>query len=79
MRTMSGIGRSIGAAVTGNRRLEDFEYAPLFTFGALLLFLSFLVFWWPRGFSWPLAVLGGWIAFSFILEGASLWWHRRAK
>jgi len=79
MRTMSGIGRSIGAAVTGNRRLEDFEYAPLFTFGALLLFISFLVFWWPRGFSWPLAVLGAWIAFSFIVEGASLWWHRRTQ
>jgi phosphatidylserine/phosphatidylglycerophosphate/cardiolipin synthase-like enzyme len=77
MRTMSGIGRSIGAAVTGNRRLEDFEYAPLFTFGAILFVIAGLAFWWPRAFAWPLAALAAWIGISFIMEAVSLWRRRR--
>ena len=35
-RTVSGVGRTIGAAVTGNRPLENFEITPLVGIAALL-------------------------------------------
>jgi phosphatidylserine/phosphatidylglycerophosphate/cardiolipin synthase-like enzyme len=76
IRTMSGIGRSIGAAVTGSRRLEEFEYAPLFTFGTLLSILAILAIIYPRLFAWPMAVLAGWTGASFVLEAVALWRKR---
>ncbi len=79
MRTMSGIGRSIGAAVTGNRRLEEFEYAPLFTFGALLSTCSVLAITYPRVVAWPLALLAGWTGASLVIEAAALWRRRRTR
>jgi len=76
MRTMTGLGRSIGAAVTGNRRLEEFEFAPLMTFGAILAVVAGLAFWYPRVFAWPLAGLAGWTGLSFIAEAVTLWRRR---
>jgi phosphatidylserine/phosphatidylglycerophosphate/cardiolipin synthase-like enzyme len=72
MRTVTGLGRSIGAAVTGNRRLEEFEFAPLLTFGALLTALAAVTFWHPFVVAWPIAVLAGWTGISFVIEAASL-------
>ncbi len=77
MRTVSGLGRSIGAAVTGNRQLEDFEYAPLFTFGTLLVVLAGVALVSPRLLAWPLALLAGWTGASFVFEAISMWWRRR--
>jgi cardiolipin synthase A/B len=79
MRTMSGIGRSIGAAVTGNRRLEEFEYAPLFTFGTLLSILAVLAVMYPSALAWPLAVLAGWTGISLVLEAIPLWRKRGTR
>ena len=76
MRTMTGLGRSIGAAVTGNRRLVEFEFAPLMTFGAILAVVAGLAFWYPRVFAWPLAGLAGWTGLSFIAEAVKLWRRR---
>jgi cardiolipin synthase len=79
MRTVTGLGRSIGAAVTGNRRLEDFEFAPLLTFGMLLSLIAALAFWYPRAFAWPLAILAGWTGLSFIAEAVTLWRRRGTR
>jgi hypothetical protein len=37
---MTGVGRSIGAAISGNRPLEDFELAPLVAWAWLLLLVA---------------------------------------
>jgi phosphatidylserine/phosphatidylglycerophosphate/cardiolipin synthase-like enzyme len=79
IRTMSGIGRSIGAAVTGSRRLEEFEYAPLFTFGTLLSILAVLAIIYPRMFAWPVAILAGWSGASFVLEAVAMWRKRDTR
>ena len=76
IRTVRAMGRSMGAAVTGNRRLEDFEFAPLLTFGALLIAGSALVIWRPVVLAWPLAVLAAWTGISFVVEAATLWRRR---
>jgi cardiolipin synthase A/B len=76
MRTMSAMGRSMGAAVTGNRRLEEFEFAPLLTFGVLLILIATLTIWRPAAIAWPIAILAGWTGLSFIVESAMLWRQR---
>jgi cardiolipin synthase A/B len=78
MRTVTGLGRSIGAAVTGNRRLEEFEFAPLLTFGALLLVLAILGSLYPKLIAWPLALMAGLTGVSFVWEATALW-RRRAQ
>jgi phosphatidylserine/phosphatidylglycerophosphate/cardiolipin synthase-like enzyme len=79
MRTVSGLGRSIGAAVTGNRRLEEFEFAPLFWFGTLLAVISALGIFYPRAMAWPIAALAGWSGVSFVIEALTLWLRRRDR
>jgi len=76
MRTVTGLGRSIGAAVSGNRRLEDFEFGPLFTFGGLLTVIAVLGIVYPKSLAWPFAMLAGWTGVSFIVEAVSLWRRR---
>jgi phosphatidylserine/phosphatidylglycerophosphate/cardiolipin synthase-like enzyme len=76
IRTVSGLSRSIGAAVTGNRRLEEFEFAPLFTFGTLLLVLAIIGSAYPAVFAWPLALLAGWTGLSFVWEALAMWRRR---
>jgi phosphatidylserine/phosphatidylglycerophosphate/cardiolipin synthase-like enzyme len=76
IRTVSAMGRSMGAAVTGNRRLEEFEFAPLLSFGALLVAAAALTMWRPILLAWPLALLAGWTGISFIVEAIMLWRRR---
>jgi len=78
MRTVSAMGRSMGAAVTGNRRLEEFEFAPLLTFGVLLIGIATLTIWRPAVIAWPIALFAGWTGISFVIESALLW-RRRDK
>lgn len=79
MRTVTGLGHSIGAAVTGNRPLEEFEYAPLFTFGTVLMFVAAFAVFYPRMLAWPFAILAGWTGVSFVMEAMSKWNRRRVK
>ena len=68
----------MGAAVTGNRRLEEFEFAPLLTFGVLLIGIATLTIWRPAVIAWPIALFAGWTGISFVIESALLW-RRRDK
>jgi CDP-diacylglycerol--glycerol-3-phosphate 3-phosphatidyltransferase/cardiolipin synthase len=79
MRTVTGVTRSIGAAVTGNRPLEDFEIFPLIWVGVALTAFGAATFWWPLLIAAPLAVLVGWSGLGFIVEAATLWHSRRRK
>ena len=75
VRTMTGVSRSLGAAVTGNRPLESFEAMPLVAAGALLVVVSAVAFVTPWLIAWPLAVLGVWIAVTLLVEA----WKLRDK
>ena len=76
---MTGIGHSLGAAVTGNRQLEAWESSPVFTIGLLAAVVAGFGFWQPRVLAWPLAILAAWIAVSFITEAVTLWWSGRDR
>jgi cardiolipin synthase len=77
VRTMTGLSRSLGAAITGSRPLEDFEYPPLLVFGLMLAAIAAVSIVEPRVFSWPTAVFAGWAALTFFVEALGLWWRRR--
>lgn len=79
LRTMTGIGHSIGAAVTGNRQLEAWESTPVLALGLVAGVVAALGFWQPKILAWPVVVLAGWTAISFITEAVTLWWAGRDK
>ena len=74
---MTGIGHSIGAAVTGNRQLEAWEWGPILMLGILAAVVAGAGFWQPKILAWPLVILAAWIALSFIAEAVTLWWSGR--
>ena len=73
LRTVTRLGHSIGAAVTGNRQLQSWESAPLLTLGLLLLGITALAWWKPMVLLWPIIVMCVWIGLSFVAEGLGLW------
>jgi phosphatidylserine/phosphatidylglycerophosphate/cardiolipin synthase-like enzyme len=77
VRTMTGVGRSLGAAITGNRPLEEFELAPLIWFSAALAIVALTGFLLPQLLAWPAAILATWTAINVLLEAWSVW--RRAR
>jgi hypothetical protein len=79
VRTVGGVGRSITAAVTGNRPLEDYEVAPLVGTGLVLSGIAGAAIWRPAIVAWPVAVILGWTGISFVVEAAVRWWRRRPR
>jgi phosphatidylserine/phosphatidylglycerophosphate/cardiolipin synthase-like enzyme len=75
-RAVTGVGRSLGAAVTGNRPLENFEARPLFVAGAFLLAVGITAFVAPRAVAWPLALLAAYVGITFVVEAWSTWRRR---
>ena len=73
---MTGLGHSVSAAVTGNRELESWEFAPLLTLGALLTAQAVLAVFKPGWLIWPFVVVMGWVGLSFLFEGSRLWLKR---
>jgi phosphatidylserine/phosphatidylglycerophosphate/cardiolipin synthase-like enzyme len=73
VRTVTDVGRSLGAAVTGNRRLEEFEAGPVLATALLLAALAALAFFVPRALAWPFAALALWTAITFFAEAWKLW------
>jgi hypothetical protein len=74
---MSGVGRSMGAAVIGSRTLADFEFMPLLLGGLLLVGLGALGWWVPKVFAWPLGVLAAWMGLTLLIDAARLMGSRR--
>jgi cardiolipin synthase len=70
---MTGMGHSIGAAVTGSRPLENFELLPVLTVGLVLAGLAALALIAPRALAWPVAALAAWIGVTFLVEAWTLW------
>jgi phosphatidylserine/phosphatidylglycerophosphate/cardiolipin synthase-like enzyme len=77
VRTVTGVGRSLGAAVTGSRPLDDFEIGPLAAVGAFLTAVALGVFWVPEVLAWSVAIVAGWTGIGFLYEAFNLWWARR--
>jgi phosphatidylserine/phosphatidylglycerophosphate/cardiolipin synthase-like enzyme len=77
--TVTGVSRSLGAAVTGNRRLEDFEVAPVIAAAILLTVTAGVGLLAPRALAWPLAGLAGWTAITFLVEAWALWRAARRR
>jgi phosphatidylserine/phosphatidylglycerophosphate/cardiolipin synthase-like enzyme len=73
VRTVTGVGRSVSAAITGNRPVEDFELAPLIAVGAMLVGVALLGLLAPRALAWPIAILAGWTATTMVVEAWALW------
>jgi phosphatidylserine/phosphatidylglycerophosphate/cardiolipin synthase-like enzyme len=79
VRTVSGVGRSLGAAVTGSRPLGDFELVPLLAGGTFLITGSVLTYLYPALLVWPAGVLAAWAGLSLVGEGVKLWRARRRR
>lgn len=77
VRTVTDVGRSLGAAVTGNRRLEDVELGPVIATALVLAGLAALGFFAPKALAWPFAVVALWTAITFFAEAWGLWKRKR--
>lgn len=73
VRTVTGVGRSLGAAVTGNRPLENYEARPLMVAGLLLTATAGVGLFIPWLLAWPVALLAAWIALTFLAEAWAVW------
>ena len=72
-RTVTGVGRSLGAAVTGNRLLENFEARPIAVAGALLVALALTAVFAPATVAWPLAAIALYVGITFLVEAWTTW------
>ncbi|MEO7191294.1 MAG: phospholipase D-like domain-containing protein [Vicinamibacterales bacterium] len=68
VRAVTGVGRSIGAAISGNRPLEEFELGPITSVGLVLAAIAAVGFFAPRVLAWPAALIAGWTALTFFAE-----------
>jgi membrane protein implicated in regulation of membrane protease activity len=67
----------VGAAVTGQRPLESFEFRPLIAFGTALLLLSILGFWKPQIVFWPIGAVLAALGLQLIVRGLQARLSRR--
>ncbi len=77
VRTVAGVGRSLGAAVSGNRELENEEIKPITIVALLLAALAVVGFVAPWLLAWPAALIAAWIALTFLAEAWQVW--RRSR
>lgn len=68
VREVTGVARSVGAALTASRPLEDFEAGPLLLLGAAVLLVSVVAFFRPWLVAWPAAVLLALTAINLFME-----------
>jgi phosphatidylserine/phosphatidylglycerophosphate/cardiolipin synthase-like enzyme len=73
VRAVSGVGRSVGAAVTGSRPLGDYELVPLLSGGLLLVGLAAAAYAYPSVVVWPAVALAVWTGLSLLGEAMRLW------
>jgi cardiolipin synthase A/B len=71
------IGRTVGAAITNRRAIGPAEARIMVAAGLSLLAASVVAVMWPRSVSWPLAVIGVWVAVSAFIRAFHL--HREGK
>ena len=67
------VGSALGAALTNRRTLGPAEAGLLATMATIVLGIVVIAALWPRVIAWPLAIIGAWIAISWLLKSLSLW------
>jgi len=79
VREVTGVARSVGAALTASRPLEDFEVTPLVLLGVVGTIVAAAAVWRPWIIAWPVAFLLAWAAGSLFVEAWRAWseWRRR--
>jgi cardiolipin synthase A/B len=73
------VGSALGAALTNRRTLGPAEAGPLATVAILVLGIAVVAALWPRVLAWPLAIVAGWLALSWLLKAWSLWHQARRR
>jgi cardiolipin synthase len=66
------VGSALGAALTNRRTLGPAEAGLLGTMAVLVLGIATIAALWPRAIAWPLAIIGAWLAISWLLKSVSL-------
>jgi hypothetical protein len=74
-REVTGVARSLGAAVTGSRPLEDFEAGPLLVLGVTFCAMAALFVVEPRVVVWPAIFIGLWAGITLLVDA----WRARAR
>ena len=77
LREVGNLGSAVGAAVTGQRPLESFEFRPLITFGTALLLLAILGFWKPQIVFWPIGAVLAALGVQLVARGFQARFSRR--
>ena len=75
VREVTGVARSVGAALTASRPLEDFEVGPLLLLGAAGLLIATVAFFRPWVIAWPAAALLVVVTVNLFTEA----WRARAR
>ena len=75
VREVTGVARSVGAALTASRPLEDFEVGPLLLLGAAGLLLATIAIVRPWLLAWPVAALLLILAVNLFTEA----WRARPR
>ncbi len=76
VREVTGVARSLGAAVTGSRPLEDFEVGPVLSLSAMLAVVAAVGFVEPRALAWPAGLFAAWLAATLLADGWRAWRRR---
>ncbi len=66
------VGSALGAALTNRRTLGPAEAGLLGTMALLVFGIAAVAALWPRAIAWPLAIIGAWLAISWLLKSLSL-------
>ena len=75
VREVTGVARSVGAALTASRPLEDFEVGPLLLLGATGLLIATVAFFRPWVIAWPAAALLVIVTVNLFTEA----WRARSR
>jgi cardiolipin synthase len=73
------IGRTVGAALTGQRVLATAEALIVAVFGVVLLAFAVIALLWPMVVVVPLSILGAWMAIALLGRAYALRRQRRAR
>lgn len=79
VREVTGVARSLGAAVTGSRPLEAFEAGPLLLLGSALCLMAVLAVYQPWLLAWPMAALAVWAGITLLVDGWKTLAARRSR
>jgi cardiolipin synthase len=75
-REVSGVARSVGAALTGSRPIEGFEVGTLVLLATLGAAITAAALWQPMLVVWPVVVFCTWAAITLLVDAWVAWRHR---